>query len=349
MSAVIRGPWAMNSTSRSVLLTRLDSAGDVLLAGPAVRAVAASGARVTLLCSSRGAPAARMLPGVDEVLIFDAPWVLHGNPPAVRISQLSALIWKLRRKHFDDSLILTSSFQSSLPMALILRLAGVGRICAISDDYPGSLLDVRADADPEEHEVVRGLAVAQAAGYEPDGQHLAVRPELPTVDWPGKRTPYVVIHPGAAVPARQWPMERARATVRELDRMGYQVVVTGSRDEQDLARYVASGYGVDLSGRTNLPELAAVLRDAEAVVVGNTGPAHLAAAVGAPIVSLFSPVVPASKWAPCTDRVMVLGDQHAPCADSRARACPIPGHPCLSSVSQHDVLDAIAALTKVRT
>jgi ADP-heptose:LPS heptosyltransferase len=80
------------------------------------------------------------------------------------------------------------------------------------------------------------------------------------------------------------------------------------------------------------------------VVAGNTGPAHLAAAVGTPVVSLFAPVVPAARWAPYGVPTVLLGDQGAPCAGTRARECPVPGHPCLASVTPETVVGAVAAL-----
>ena len=67
--------------------------------------------------------------------------------------------------------------------------------------------------------------------------------------------------------------------------------------------------------------------------------------MGARIVSLFSPVVPAVKWAPYAEHVELLGDQDAPCRLSRARECPVPGHPCLTSVTPDDVLRAHERLT----
>ncbi len=73
------------------------------------------------------------------------------------------------------------------------------------------------------------------------------------------------------------------------------------------------------------------------MVVPNTGPAHLAAAVGTPVVSLFAPVVPAYGR-----RVRVLGDQFAPCRASRARVCPVPGHPCLDRITDAELLAAVA-------
>jgi ADP-heptose:LPS heptosyltransferase len=122
------------------------------------------------------------------------------------------------------------------------------------------------------------------------------------------------------------------------------VLVTGGPGERALTAAVAGSRGVDLGGRTPLRELAAVLDGAAAVVVGNTGPAHLAAAVGTPVVSLFSPVVPAQRWAPYGVPSVLLGDQTAPCRDTRARECPVPGHPCLTSVSPADVVAAVEKL-----
>jgi ADP-heptose:LPS heptosyltransferase len=97
----------------------------------------------------------------------------------------------------------------------------------------------------------------------------------------------------------------------------------------------------DLGGRTTFAELAAVLAGASAMVVANTGPAHLAAAVGTPVVSLFAPVVPAGRWAPYGVPTVILGDQQAPCRGTQARACPVSGHPCLMSVSSDQVVEAV--------
>ena len=102
-----------------------------------------------------------------------------------------------------------------------------------------------------------------------------------------------------------------------------------------------AGPAQDLGGVTDLPSLAAVLDRAAVLVVGNTGPAHLAAAVGTPVVSLFAPTVPAVRWAPYRVPTTLLGDQHAVCRDTRVTSCPFPGHPCLSSVSADDVVEAV--------
>jgi ADP-heptose:LPS heptosyltransferase len=330
---------------RRVLVVRLDSAGDVLLAGPAVRSVAAAGAQVSMLVARRAADAAALLPGVAQVLTFDAAWIV-ADPPPLRRRDLAGLVGLLARRRFDEALILTSFHQSALPTALLLRLAGVGRITAWSEDFPGTLLDVRVPLADDLHEAERAAAIARAAGFPDAGTHLQVRPELPDVAalvGPGR---YVVVHPGTDAPARQWPADAAREAVAALAAEGHRVVVTGGPDEAGLTAAVARDAAIDLGGRTGWAELAAVLRGAAVVVVANTGPAHLAAAVGTPVVSLFAPTVPLHRWGPYCVPAVVLGDQQAPCAGTRARTCPVPGHPCLALVDVAEVLDAVEVLLR---
>jgi ADP-heptose:LPS heptosyltransferase len=264
----------------------------------------------------------------------------------VDADDIHRLTTQLRGMAIDEALILTSFHQTALPTALVLRLAGVERIAAVSTDYPGALLTTRIDEPPDGPEPHRMLAVAQAAGYRlPPGDDGALRvrrsPETAI------ERPYVVLHPGVDAPARAYPPELWRDVAALLVRNGRSVVVTGSAEEAPLTASIASAAPsriVDLGGRTDLSTLAGVLAAADVVVVGNTGPAHLAAAVGAPVVSLFAPVVPAVRWAPYGERVTVLGDQEAPCRDSRARVCPVPGHPCLASVTPDDIVAALDGL-----
>ncbi|GGM08153.1 glycosyltransferase family 9 protein [Nakamurella endophytica] len=340
-----------------VLAVRLDSDGDVLLAGPAVRALRHGGPgtgpveRVDLLGSPAGRQAAGLLPGVDDVLVFDAPWTGY-RPSAVNPAAVQALVADLAARRYDRAVVFTSFHQSPLPMALLLRLAGVPFVAADSADYPGALLDVR-HRRAEVHEAVAALQLAEAAGGAlPPGDAglLAVRRPLPPVAALVPAGPYVVLHPGASVPARAPLPGHAAALAAALRDAGWPVVVTGGPAERDLGARVArqaraTRDGVtDLSGRTDLAQLAAVLAGAAAVVVGNTGPAHLAAAVGTPVVSLFSPVVPAARWAPYGVPSVLLGDQQAPCRGSRARDCPVAGHPCLTSIAPERVVAAVAGL-----
>lgn len=342
----------------STLAVRLDSEGDVLLTGPALRALAAGSRRLDLLASPAGRAAADLLPGVDEVLLLDPPWSGY-RPPPVDPAALAGVVELLRARAYDQVVVFTSFHQSPLPMALLAKWAGVPRVVAASEDYPGSLLDVRVrrraageadDGGPAGgHEVHAALAVAEAAGCPlppHDDGRLRIRPvsRLP-LEVPG---PYVVMHPAASVPSRSIAPDQASAIALALQDEGWHVVVTGGPGQEAVGRQVTPPAGLDLVGRTTLAELAGVLSGAACVVVGNTGPAHLAAAVGTPVVSLFSPVVPAERWAPWGVPHVLLGDQRAACRLTRARECPTPGHPCLSGVSPHEVTEAVRRLTGIR-
>ncbi len=331
-----------------VIAARSDSMGDVLLAGPAVRAIAAR-AEVVLMCGPRGLEAAQMLPGVARILCAELPWI-DPEPEPVTRRGMTKLVDQLVAAGADEAVIFTSFHQSPLPLAVLLRMAGVKRISAISEDaYPGSLLDVRHSDPGDVHEVERALSLARAAGFElpeSDDARLLIRPPGERPNALAELEPYVVVHPGAFAPARRWPTENAVELVAALRKQGDNVVVTGAPADAPLtARLALAAPGViNLGGRIGLKTLAAVIRDADAIVVGNTGPAHVAAAVGTPVISLFSPVVSAARWHPWRVPHVMLGDQRAACAGSRARVCPVPGHPCLASVEASDVLDALKLL-----
>lgn len=329
----------------NALAVRQDNNGDVLLMGPALRAIAASASRLTLVCAPSGRAAAESLPGVDAVLVAEAAWIA-ANPHAVRRDEVDGFIDRIARLRIDEAVILTSFHQSPLPMALLLRMAGVPRICAISEDYPGALLDVRHRGVPEDiHEVERALSLARAAGFTlppHDEGRLAMR--IAPVNPLAHKRPYVVVHPGATVPARAWSPRANRDLVRALAARERTVVVTGAGDERALCAYVAGDEAMNLAGATDFRTLGRVIADAQALVVGNTGAAHVAAAVGTPTVSLFPPTVPASRFRPWMVEHVLLGDQEIGCRGCRARTCPLPDQPCLGVVTVEDVLRALESL-----
>ncbi len=331
------------------VVARLDSAGDVLITGPAVRAVAAAHDGVTFLAGPRGRAAAELLSGIDEIIEWQAPWVDFGSPE-LTATHVASLVKQLRDVAPSRVYIVTSFHQSPLPLALICQMADVPWVGAICEDFPGTLLDLRHHVDEGIPEPERALSLVRSAGCElpwGDDGRLAVR-ELPPLPAAIVETlggaPFIVFHPGAAVPARRPTAARSAQMVAALAAAGHRVVVTGDESERDLTAAVAGTDGVDLGGRTTLATLGSVFAAARVVVAPNTGPAHLAAAVGAPVVSLFAPVVPASQWIPYGKNVIRLGDQDAPCRATRARSCPVLGHPCLDGITDAELLAAVDRL-----
>ncbi|AVT40425.1 HAD-IIIA family hydrolase [Plantactinospora sp. BB1] len=341
-------PGVPGRRPRCVLVARPDSAGDVLVTGPAIRAVAAGADRVVLLCGPRGRAAAELLPGVDELVEWRLPWI-DPEPGPVDRAEVDRLTARLAATGAEEAVLFTSFHQSALPLALVLRMAGVGRIAAISPDYPGSLLDVRHRVSPGIPEAERALSLAAAAGFVlPAGDEPVLRlragADAPAADGALPDPGYVVLHPGSSVQARACPPDLCAEIVAALTGAGHRVVVTGGPGERSLTARVAGGTGIDLGGQTSLTGLAAIIARAGCLVVGNTGPAHLAAALGVPVVSLFAPTVPFGQWGPYRVPTVRLGAAVAGCRHTRATTCPVPGHPCLSGIEPAEVVEAVRLL-----
>jgi ADP-heptose:LPS heptosyltransferase len=341
-------------TAPHVLAVRLDNLGDVLLQGPAVRAIANGASRVTFLTSRAGAAAAQLLPGVDEVLAYECPWIAY-PAPAYDAAEHLELVERIAGLACDRAVIFTSLHQSALPTAMLLRMAGIEHVSAISPEYPGALLDVRHHVNEEIHEVERGLSLASSAGFElpaGDDGSLSMRlPARPPDDWTSRGSwvgerPRAVVHPGASVPARTWAPARWAAVVDTLVARGWDVRVTGSAAEHELAARVAHDVAENLAGTTDLAEFARIIRYADVLLTGNTGPAHIAAAMKTPVVEVFPPTISLARWRPWRVAHEILGDQTVACAGCRAKTCPHPGQPCLESIGVADVIEAAEKLAE---
>ena len=230
------------------------------------------------------------------------------------------------------------------------HLAHSTRIAATCVDYPGSLLDIRHPYDETLHEVEQALALCAAAGHAlPSGDDGRLQLDLPTSAPRAGARPYVVVHPGASVPARGLPVDVTAEVVTQLTAEGYHIVVTGSASECKLAAAVAAGASPSAvtirCGTTKLAELASLIAGAQAAICGNTSVAHLAAAVGTPVVEAFAPVVTPHRWRPWRVPHVLLGVLDIGCAGCRSRVCPIAGQPCLAAFTPREVIDNVMRLT----
>jgi ADP-heptose:LPS heptosyltransferase len=223
-------------------------------------------------------------------------------------------------------------------------MAGVKRVHAICDDYPGSLLDTRLRLSGERHESERALALVEAAGFAlSPGDDGALR--MKALPASLVLRPYVAVQPGASVRARAWSPQRYRELVARLCESGMPVVVLGTTVEEELVRWViADSAALSLAGQTSFAEFAAVIRDAAALVVGNSSGIHVASAVGTPVVTVFPPTILPLRFAPWRVPNVVLGRHDISCAGCRARICPVPGQPCIGEVQADDVIAGLKSL-----
>src|SRR4051794_22211750 len=232
---------------KRILAIRLDNLGDVLVTTPALHAIKTSlpGATLTLLASPVGAQVAHLNPDLDDLIVYQAPWMdpWHKLPQDSQREQ--QMIATIRERRFDGAIIFTSFRQSPLPAAYLCYLADIPLRLAASIDGPGSLLTTR-HKHPERmmHEVERGLDLVGAVGLHTDDTHLVLA--VPDAARAGlaallaKRhgpvgRPLVVLHPGCSMPARTYPWEQfAKVADLLVEELGATVVLTGTADEAPL-------------------------------------------------------------------------------------------------------------------
>ena len=341
--------------AENVLAVRLDAMGDLLMTGPAIRALAESqpGRRVTVLTSPGGAAAAALLPGIDGVIVYEAPW-MKATAPRTSSRADFELIERLKQERYDAAVIFTVYSQNPLPSALMLTLAEVPRRLAHCRENPYQLLtDWVKETEPERgvrHEVRRQLDLVAAVGGRtrdermrariPDEATARVRQIVRWLDLDDGR-PWAVVHPGASAPSRRYPPPLfAKACQSLAAEHGVRLVFTGSEAEQPLVDEIRDGLDVPtdcLAGELNLGEMAALLAAAPLLVANNTGPVHLAAAVGTPVVDLYALTNPQhTPWlVPC--RVL---NHDVPCRNCYKSVCPEGHHDCLAKVPPEAVVRA---------
>lgn len=346
--------------ARNLLCVRLDAMGDVLMTTPALRALreSAPDRRVTLLTSPAGAQAAALVPWVDEVIVYEAPWMKATAPKPDPASDF-AMIEQLGRAGFDGAVIFTVFSQNPLPSALLCYLAGIPRRLAHSRENPYQLLtDWVAEPEPDRlvrHEVRRQLDLVSTIDCRLSDERLTIRiparAHLRIRTWleaQGLDTceRWVAIHPGSTAPSRRYPLESYAEVARRLiGEHGFRVVFTGGATECDEVNEIRRGLGSaashSLAGELDLGELSALISAAPVLVSNNTGPVHIAAAVDTPVVDLYALTNPQHTPWGVPHRVL---NHDVPCKYCYKSVCPEGHHHCLRLVSPEEVIEATIEL-----
>jgi len=291
----------------NIAIVKLSSLGDVVHALPVAATLRARlpAARLSWVVERREARVLAGHPALDEIVTVDTRgWRRARSAGALveAMGQLTAVVGRLRREQIDVALDLQGLFKSGVLTALTrapLRLGFTARSCR----EPLSALGTnrRVPRPAGRHVVEEYLALLAPLGIgEPVMEfRLPSRPaaeatvnEFFTAAGLKPRDRVVVLNPGAGRPDKRWPPERFRALARRLAEAGARVVVVWGPGEEVAARTIAEpgpGRHVALAPSTDLDELIATLRRASLLVAGDTGPLHLAAALGTPCVGIYGP------------------------------------------------------------
>ncbi len=349
-------PW---SPIHNLLCIRLDSLGDVVMTTPAFRAIkeAHPQCKITLLTSPEGSRIASLVPTLNTVIPYDAPWMKAALPRPSSQREF-ALLETLQHQKFDSAIIFTVYSQNPLPAALICYLAEIPLRLAHCHENPYQLL-THWIPDPEpgheiRHEVRRQLDLISSVGI--PIQHEDLHLQLPTglsqqIQQQLKKLgidlhrPWVVIHPGASAPARRYPARHfsqvARCLVKESQ---IQVLFTGSPLESALVediRQTMKAPSFSLTGQLTLSELTALLALSPLLISNNTGPVHLAAAMGTPVVDLYALTNPQHTPWRIPHRLLF---EDVPCKYCYKSICPLGHQHCLSLVRPESVVQAVHEL-----
>ncbi|MEN3535363.1 glycosyltransferase family 9 protein [Microbispora sp. ZYX-F-249] len=338
-----------------MLVIRPDNLGDVVMAGPALRALrrAAPRARLDLLAAPAGAAAAALLPEVDGVLTASVSWQKTGGEDVPVTDDLD-LVERIGWGGYEAAVILTSFSQAPWPAAYLCRLAGVPVRVGMSKEFGGAGLTHWVPSPPDEtHQVDRALHLLERAGVPPVEGRLRVRVPAEAArtarrllgaaaggraagdghggghgdgrghrDGRGRR-PCALILPGASCSARRYPADRFARVAGLLTAAGLRVVVAGTARERPLVELTGAGVpgALLLPGRLDVPVLAALIDAVDVVVCNNSGGAHLASALGTPVVVLFAGTEQVEQYRPRFGPASILTVPTA-CSPCRQFACP---------------------------
>ena len=284
---------------REILVLRLDRIGDLLMSLPALHDLreAAPRARIRLAVGRWSEDLARGFP-VDEVLVWSAPWVGRPAEGAMTFAALAGQARALRHDRIDLALDL----QGDLRASLLLWLSGAERRVGYANTGGAYLL---TDVVPLDETVSwveqnrRAVAVATGCPFSPrrvdplTAEDRAFAAAFLAREGLLGRRPLVGLHPSGGRRVKQWPVERWRDVAGRLQREhGATILVTGSAADRPLTAALAEGLKeppVDLTGRLDVRHTLAVMKHLHLYLSPDTGPMHLACAVGTPSVSVFGP------------------------------------------------------------
>ncbi len=331
-------PWL---AARNILAVRLDNIGDVVMLGPALRAVKETvpAARLTLLATPGGATAAPLLPWIDAVMTWRPVWQDLGHLP-FDPQRERELIWALSTRRFDAALIFTSFSQTPHVPGYVCYLAGIPLRAGESKEFGGSTLSNELKGTPDTlHQVERNLRLVETLGFVARDRRLllelpdaarAAAPKLLQQAGLDPSEPFVLLHPGASAQARRYPAEQLGDVAWLLSTQGWPVLVTGVDHEAPMVSTVLKRAPAarGLIGNTGLSEYAALIERAALVICGNTLPLHLADALGTPVLALYSGTDYEEQWRPRNTTHRLLR-QATPCHPCYLFHCPI-GLPCLA-------------------
>lgn len=343
----------MEHQYRRILIVRTDRIGDVILTLPVVQVLRDRypGSYLAMLIRRYTADLIEDNSSIDNIIFYD-----DGVQPVPFLR----LAGKLRSEHFDAVIHTYPRFR----LALMTWIAGIPLRIGTGYRWYSFLFNKKIyehRKDATRHELNYNLNLLKAIGCPVDNR--VIFPSLEVRDATVKRvrlvlrtlgvheeSRLVIVHPGSGGSARDWSARNFGLLARSLDGIaGVQTIITGSAQERDLVEEVlriAGGRALSLVDRLSLKEFAALAKISSLLVANSTGPIHIAAAVGTPVIGLYPQVIPmtAERWGPVTDKKIIFSPSNLPkdcnkCVKQRSPECE-----CMDSITVAEVFGAAKTL-----
>jgi heptosyltransferase III len=331
---------------QKILVVRTDRIGDVILTLPTVESLKTNfpKAHVAMLVRSY---TGGLADGIAEVLLYDRDGEVKG---------FFEMLSEIRRARFDAVIVAYPRFR----IALLLWFARVPLRVGTGFRWYSFLFNKKVfehRKTVEKHESEYNLSLAKMLGCRiPDkfvsrlaiseqekqkAQEIRLSLGIKASD------KLVLLHPGSGGSARDWKPENFALLALELSKQGYCVVITGGTGEAELVNYVAKvsgGKAKPFVSNVCLKEFAAFIQTARLFVANSTGPLHIAAAVGVPVIGFYPPVhvMSPKRWGPLTDKKMIFVPDPAQCPRCKGGDCQ--GNDCMEQIKVDQVIEAVERL-----
>jgi lipopolysaccharide heptosyltransferase I len=327
-----------------ILIVRLGAMGDIIHALPALAAIRAHypAARIDWLVEARHRAIVELVEGLDRRIVWQ--WGHAGQ-----WGRVARVVAELRRNHYDAAF----DFQGLLKSAVFARASGAGRVIGFA---AGALRERAARPFYSEayapasggHVIEKNLELVRGAGIHAADVRFPLRVPDSTVPAQIRSTlaigpsgHFALVNPGAAWPNKRWSPERFGAVAAALhQRHGLRAAVLWGPGEEPIARQVAeasAGAAVPAPA-TSVEDLVAAIAAAKVIVSGDTGPLHIATALGIPTVGIFGPTDPRRNGPWSRDDISI--SRFDRCACHHKRRCRNDRW-CLGDVAAEETIDAL--------
>lgn len=335
---------ALRVKIRKILIRSTNWIGDAVMTTPAMGAVRATfpEAEITVAANPAVAELFSPHPSCDRILVFDKKGSHRGIPGLVHFAH------SLARKEFDLAIL----FQNAVEAAIISRLARVPLRAGYKTDCRGFLLTHAVPVGRSErrmHHTAYYLHMLECLGIRGGSGNLSLACTKAECDW--ARTLlgegfWVALNPGATYgSAKRWyPPRFAQVADRLVEELGARILLVGGAGETGIGEeieHAANGRILNMTGKTSVRQLMALLANCRLLITNDSGPMHIAAALGVPIVALFGPT-DHTTTSPLTDSWRLVR-KPVDCAPCLKRSCPTD-HRCMEAIEATDVLQAVRDL-----